>query len=44
MSNITTDTGIRDNHTRGTVASFLKEKIQDEIQAAIDAVQNLRFE
>ncbi len=29
MSNITTDTGIRDNDTRGTVASFLKEKIQD---------------
>jgi hypothetical protein len=29
MSNITIDTGIRDNDTRGTVASFLKEKIQD---------------
>ena len=29
MSNPPLDTGIRDNHTRGSVASFLKEKIQD---------------
>jgi hypothetical protein len=25
----TSDSGLRDNHTRGTVAAFLKEKIQD---------------
>ena len=29
MSNCNTDTGIRDNHSRGTVASFLIDKIQD---------------
>ena len=29
MPHLGTDTGIRDNHTRGSVASFLKEKIQD---------------
>lgn len=29
MPHSVTDTGIRDNHSRGSVASFLKEKIQD---------------
>ena len=29
MPHLPTDTGIRDNDTRGSVASFLKEKIQD---------------
>jgi hypothetical protein len=29
MLHLATDTGIRDNDTRGSVASFLKEKIQD---------------
>jgi SNF2 family DNA or RNA helicase len=29
MSHFPTDSGIRDNHSRGTVASFLTEKIQD---------------
>src|ERR1035437_8619600 len=29
MPHLATDTGIRDNDTRGSVASFLKEKIQD---------------
>jgi hypothetical protein len=29
MSQFPADSGIRDNHSRGTVASFLREKIQD---------------
>jgi hypothetical protein len=29
MSHSAADTGIRDNHTRGSVASFLREKIQN---------------